>query len=141
MSATNNDNRFDLDLAFANKQEGEVLEMFNNSKIEVKSERGRWTQSGNIAIEYFCRGKPSGINVTEADYWFHNLTVYGETLCTLVFPVDKLKQILPLMECKSVNAGDKDGGTVGVAKCHLLNISKLFSTTNLKKLRASIFNR
>lgn len=28
-------------------------------------------QTGNIAIEYECRGKPTGIAITEADYWVY----------------------------------------------------------------------
>jgi hypothetical protein len=36
--------------------------------IEVKEDRYH-AKSGNFAIEYFSRGKPSGINVTKADYY------------------------------------------------------------------------
>lgn len=30
-------------------------------------------KTGNAAIEYECRGKPSGIAVTEADYWVYKI--------------------------------------------------------------------
>ena len=65
-----------------------------DSKIEVKSERDIWQKTGNIAIEYECYGKPSGISSTEADYWFHNLCIGEDTFATLVFKTDNLKSII-----------------------------------------------
>ena len=63
--------KFDIDLHY-----GQVRKICSRyvarQKIEVKSERDMWQRTGNIAIEYESYGKPSGINVTEADYWFHN---------------------------------------------------------------------
>ena len=35
--------------------------MLQDKKIEVKSERGMWLKTGNIAIEFESYGKPSGI--------------------------------------------------------------------------------
>ena len=54
-------------------REQQVADMLQDKKIEVKSERDVWQKTGNIAIEYESYGKPSGINATESDYWFHNL--------------------------------------------------------------------
>jgi hypothetical protein len=31
--------------------------------------------------------------VTEADYWVHELRRDGETLCYLMFPIERLKQL------------------------------------------------
>lgn len=62
----NNDFRYDLKVG----QEGERLvdSIFKDKRIEVK--RDSWIcKSGNIAIEYESRGKPSGISTTEAEYW------------------------------------------------------------------------
>ena len=69
----NKDSKFDVDLAFGNIREERVADIFENKKIEVKTERGIWTRSGNIAIEIEWNGKPSGIMTTQADYWFHIL--------------------------------------------------------------------
>ena len=65
--------KFDIDLHYGQVREKYVADMLQDKKIEVKSERDMWQRTGNIAIEYESYGKPSGINATEADYWFHNL--------------------------------------------------------------------
>ena len=67
-----NRKKFDIDLQYGKVREKLVADMLQDKKIEVKSERDVWQRTGNIAIEYECYGKPSGINATESDYWFHN---------------------------------------------------------------------
>ncbi len=57
--------KFDLDLSYGKVREKQVADMLQDKKIEVKSERGMWMNTGNIAIEYECNGKPSGIQTTE----------------------------------------------------------------------------
>ena len=86
--------KFDLDLQYGQVREKIVADMLQDKKIEVKSERGMWLQTGNIAIEYECYGKPSGINATKSDYWFHNLCVGDEVFATLVFETKMLKKII-----------------------------------------------
>ena len=66
--------KFDRDLTFG-KQGEEWLA--NLKKVEVKRERDRWRQSGNIYIEVQCHGRDSGINATKADNWVHLLS-HGE---------------------------------------------------------------
>ncbi len=117
-----NRSKFDLDLAYGTIQEKKVADMLQNSKIEVKTERGMWIKTGNIAVEYECYGKPSGINVTEADYWFHNLNVGTNTYCTLVFRTDVLKELCKGSK-KSVQGGDNYA-----ARMHLLPLQDLFDT-------------
>ena len=89
-------------------------------KIEVKTERDMWSRTSNIiAIEYESYGKPSGVNATEADFWFHN-AIKDDVYCTLVFSVENLKKIVhgldyhksvsnginnfPYVSCKSIQA-------------------------------------
>ena len=59
--------KFDLDLKYGLVKEKIVADMLQDKKIEVKSERGMWLKTGNIAIEYESYGKPSGIAATESD--------------------------------------------------------------------------
>ena len=59
--------KFDIDLAYGEVRENMIADMLQNKKIEVKSERDVWQRTGNIAIEYECYGKPSGINATRAE--------------------------------------------------------------------------
>lgn len=120
--------KFDIDLQYGEVREQMVADMLQNKKIEVKSERDVWQRTGNIAIEYECYGKPSGINATESDYWFHNLCIGDETFATLVFHTDSLKRIIENLDNKrSVSGGDNNA-----ARMYLLNLQKLFSSDVIK---------
>jgi len=102
--------------------------MLQDKKIEVKSERNMWARTGNIAIEYECYGKPSGISSTESDYWFHNLCIGDDTFATLVFDVPSLKHIIDnLDEKRTVSGGDN-----GASRMYLVNLQKLFSSDVIK---------
>lgn len=92
----NRDKKFDLQLAAALIHERRLAEIFTTGrieKIELKSETWQWEQTGNIAIEFRCDGRPSGISTTEADYWVHELRRDDETLLYLMFPIDTLKRL------------------------------------------------
>ena len=128
-----NRKKFDLDFAYGKVRENMVADMLQDKKIEVKSERDMWARTGNIAIEYQCYGKPSGIKATEADYWFHNLCIGDDTFATLVFNVDALKRIIDNLDFKkSVSGGDNNA-----SRMYLLNIQKLFSTDVIKAFQRS----
>jgi len=128
-----NDDRkkFDIDLEYGKVREKQVADMLQDKKIEVKSERGMWQKTGNIAIEYESYGKPSGIAATESDYWFHNLCIDDETFCTLVFNTDSLKKIIDNLDYKrSVSGGDHNA-----SKMYLVNLQKLFSSDVIKAFK------
>lgn len=66
---------FDLDFGYGRKGEQLVEELLTEGKrIEVKRDR-KWWSTNNIYIEVECffrksmSWEPSGINVTEAEYW------------------------------------------------------------------------
>lgn len=120
--------KFDLDLAYGKVREQRIADMFTDKKVEVKSERDMWIRTGNIAIEYESYGKPSGIAVTEADYWFHNLCIGDETFATLVFDVPSLKRIIDNLDYKKTVSG----GDHNASRMYLLNIQKLFSSDVIK---------
>ena len=120
--------KFDLDLEYGKVREQQVADMLQDKKIEVKSERDVWQKTGNIAIEYECYGKPSGINATESDYWFHNLCIGDETFATLVFDTTSLTRIIANLDKKrSVSGGDNNA-----SRMYLLNLQKLFSSDVIK---------
>ena len=126
-----NRKKFDIDLQYGKIRESQIADMLQNSKIEVKSERGMWQKTGNIAIEYESYGKPSGINATESDYWFHNLCIGKETYATLVFNTEILRNIINSLDYKrSVSGGDHNA-----SRMYLLNIQKLFSSDVIKTFR------
>jgi hypothetical protein len=107
--------KFDIDLSFGKQWEQYIDEMFSGAKTcEVKTERDKWAQT-------------SGIEATEADLWVHNLTVDNELICSLVFPVDKLKEILPQLPKRSVMGGDNNA-----SKLQLVNLVKLMTLLTTK---------
>jgi|TARA_A100000171_G_C2075086_1_gene116713 hypothetical protein len=121
--------KFDIDLAYGKVREDMIQDMLQDKKIEVKSERDVWKRTGNIAIEYECYGKPSGINATEADYWFHNLCVGEDVYATLVFKTENLKKIIDSLERKvSVNGGDHNA-----SRMYLISLQKLFDLKTIKE--------
>ena len=123
--------KFDIDLEYGKVREQMVADMLQDKKIEVKSERDVWQRTGNIAIEYECYGKPSGINATESDYWFHNLCIGDETFATIVFDTNSLKRIIDNLDSKrSVSGGDNNA-----ARMYLLNLQKLFSSDVIKAFK------
>ena len=132
----NKDNRkkFDIDLKYGKVREQMIVDMLQDKKIEVKSERDIWQTSGNIAVEYESYGKPSGINCTESDYWFHNLCIGDETFATIVFETKNLKRIINNLDYKrSVKGGDNNA-----SRMYLLNIQRLFSSDVIKAFKKEI---
>ena len=123
--------KFDIDLEYGKVREKMVADMLQDKKIEVKSERDVWQKTGNIAIEYECYGKPSGINATESDYWFHNLCIGDETFATIVFDTQSLKRIISNLDSKR----SVSGGANNAARMYLLNLQKLFSSDVIKAFK------
>jgi hypothetical protein len=86
----NNDFRYDLEVG----KEGEriVDSLFKDKLVEVK--RDSWvSRSGNIAIEYESRGKPSGIATTKADYWIIIFSGEYQDKVMWVFETQLLKKV------------------------------------------------
>ena len=78
----NDDNRYDIKII---KNDIETL-------VEVKSEKLA-SRTGNIAIEYFCRGKPSGIATTQAHYYYCYV-IYNDRYRLFKIPVVDLKEMI-----------------------------------------------
>ena len=128
--------KFDIDLDFGKVVENLLRELLESegSKIESKAERDNpntsWIDSRNIAIEISYRGKPSGLSITEADWWSHALTTTNadgslkKVKCILFFPVDELKSIVKGMvrDGKIIKA---NGGDSNESELLLLPIKEL----------------
>ena len=126
--------KFDLDLEYGKVREDAVADMLQDKKIEVKSERDKWMETGNICIEFESYGKPSGIDATESDYWFHNLCIGDQTFATLVFDVNNLKKIVDNLDSKRVVYG----GDNNASKMYLLSLNKLFHKDFFKVMQENI---
>ena len=115
-SDVSNRSKFDIQLGQALINERRLANIFENGKIEVKSESYLWERTRNICIEYEQNGKPSGIAVTEAEHWIHELLLHdGSVLVRLMLPVPRLKEL-----CRRANAEGRyrknagDGGRFSV---------------------------
>ena len=125
--------KFDIDLTYGTIREEKIADMLTNKKIEVKSEKDLWQNTGNICVEYESYGKPSGIRATESDYWFHNLCVGDNEFCTLVFKTDVLKTIVDKLDTfRTVSGGDHKASNM-----FLVNLQKLFSSDVIKAFKES----
>ena len=119
--------KFDIDLKYGQIREDHVSSMFGDKKIEIKTERDWWYKTGNIALEYECNGKPSGINATKSDYWIQILAKGDDNHCMLVLEVDKLKKIVDKYKKDYTRmVGDRNA-----SKCVILPIEKLFNSKSI----------
>ena len=98
----------------------------NTTKVEVKSERLAGI-TGNIAVEYSCNGRPSGILSTEADLWGHFI-VYDAYEEFYLIPIQDLRNIV--RNCRSVRGGDG-----GRSQMYLVNKSLIqqYKTEKINK--------
>lgn len=118
---------FDIDLNFGKIGENKVVNMFEgNGSIEVKTERGSWQKTGNIAIEVKYKGKPSGLSTTKAKTWIHLLSQDLNILGGFIFEVNKLKKrvkdLTILKRARIVKGGDNNDSTIV-----LLPIKEMFN--------------
>jgi hypothetical protein len=117
--------KFDIQLLQGLRSErrfARLLCFANIEFIEIKKEDWLWERTGNIAIEYECRARPSGLNVTEADMWVHDVQRGGETLFYLMFPMRKLRDLVTLARLRG---HVRDGGDDGQSKMALIRLTDL----------------
>jgi hypothetical protein len=76
------------------------------TKYEVKSDR-RAINTLNLALEFECRGKPSGIMTTEADIYAYFIIKPDDLFDLYLIPVEDLKKLIEEKKYKRlVNGGD-----------------------------------
>ena len=107
--------RFDINLAEGKMVENSVATLLGSKSFEVKRDF-KAAKTGNIAVEYECRGKPSGIAVTEAEWWVYDL---GNSY--LFMRTDELKKLAREHYSNRVEGGDPGSGT----KMVLIPVSRL----------------
>ena len=118
----NNTSKFDIDLKYGQVREKRVADLLGKEQVEIKTERSWWRKTGNIAIEYEYRGNPSGIDKTEAKWWFHILELDKKEHCILGFRVSRLKKIVK----KYKKTHTKNIGDYRASKCVVIPIKELF---------------
>ena len=113
---------FTHDLAFGEKAEDWVNDIFKNGKkVEVKYDRIAH-KTCNIFIEYQSRGKASGISTTDADYWVYKIE---KTECAIILPVPYLKERLRFYFKNNMYLSN--GGDENTSKGFLIPINKIIT--------------
>lgn len=116
----NSDFRYDLELG--KSVENQLSKILTDKRIEVKMDKIAH-RTGNIAIEYECRGKPSGIAVTEAEYYAYVIPMAPLRNIILLMEVEYLKRLsrLHFLEGKIKKMGDSN-----LSNAVLIPINDLF---------------
>ena len=104
----NNDYRYDIKTKL---KSGDIV------LLEVK-EDFMCKKTGNVAVEFQCRGKPSGIAKSEADYYVYKVhTAEGEEL----FSISKQK-LLNLIDTEQYHTIKVGGDSGSETKMYLFSI-------------------
>ena len=123
----NKNSSYDIDLPKGEAAEAEIASILmaqRGGKVEVKSEFSHWQRTRNIAVEYECRGKPSGIAVTKADWWVSALYSGSVLVASLMVPVPLMKTIAR----RHLKAGKtKKGGDTNASKMVLIPINDIIN--------------
>jgi hypothetical protein len=94
--AYNNDNRYDLLVNIKGKE----------LKVEIKEDMMGET-TGNVGLEFYSRGKDSGIRTTQADYYIYKLHTKDHGIQFVLHSVDTLRKMVDNAEFfRIVDGGD-----------------------------------
>jgi hypothetical protein len=112
--------KFDLDLSAGESWEDAFLGLIGNSKVECKLDR-KAKETGNVFIEYEYRGRPSGLAVTEAEWWAIGIEgTKGDVETAILASVPWLKE-----RCRELfrTPRNKPGGDDGLARGIIVRLS------------------
>jgi|TARA_B110000285_G_scaffold224756_1_gene281973 hypothetical protein len=109
-------NDFKYDLKVGQVKEKEIADIFQSKTIEVKYDL-QALKTGNVYVEYYSRGKKSGISTSQSDYYCF---CFGETFHLI--KTSDLKN-----KCREFigTNRDKKGGDNNTSKGILLPLKKL----------------
>ena len=112
----NYNNDFKYDLKVGQAKEKELGDIFNNKTVEVKYDL-QALETNNVYVEYYSRGKKSGISTSKADYYCF---AFGDTfhLISISSLKDKCRKYIGTHR-------DKKGGDNNTSKGILLPIKEL----------------
>ena len=110
-------NDFKYDLKVGQVKEKELGDILKSSTVEVKHDL-KALDTGNIYVEYWSRGKKSGISSSEADYYCF---AFGST-----FHLIKTNDLKDRCRKYFNTNRDKKGGDSNTSKGILLPINELF---------------
>jgi hypothetical protein len=80
---------FRYDLKVGQMAESWLADILMSKTVEIKRDF-KASRTGRVFVEFFSRGKPSGIDTTEADFWA--FIIDGETV--VILPTARLKELV-----------------------------------------------
>jgi hypothetical protein len=102
------------------------------------------TKTGNIAVEWFCRDKPSAISTSKADYWIFIFPLLNEIWKIKTSELRKLIKDFQdglyqdnwtsELYFKNVPGGDDDGTGEGRSKLYLFRRNDVKHLFKIKKI-------
>lgn len=108
------------DLKLGELGEQTLIDILDSKSIEVKTDL-MWQKTGNIALEIYCHGKPSGIQATKSDFWaVLNIIDGGAVGNIIILPTTSLKSFAKRVytniqnypDCRIVQGGDNKSSTI-----------------------------
>ena len=107
--------KFDLDLKSGKEWENFFENIVYSGKLECKRDKIAH-KTGNIFIEYKCRGKKSGLSITEANWWVigienRNGDIETAILASVKWLQDKCR---PFLETSRDVIGGDDNASRGI---------------------------
>ena len=123
----NDNSDFDIDLKYGQVFEKALALILQDETIEVKTERDKWKETGNIAIELYNhnRNKPSGLSVTKAHYWATILVDDYKVQSIHILPVSDLKERVKTI-VRSGSGKMVMGGDLKASEIALIPIKEIF---------------
>jgi len=101
------------------KADARTIEMCHDNRYDIKAfiNNGWFTfevkedftceRTGNVGVEYSCRGKPSGIAVSQADFYIYKIHSQEQGIVFLIFSTKHLKALVDeKLYFRTVNGGD-----------------------------------
>jgi len=154
-------------LSVANKYEmwlgnliGNVKEYNDDNKYDILLENGKTievkhdyqSKTGNMAIEWFCRNKPSGISTSKADYYIYIYPLENEIWKIKTKDLKKMIQdykdglyednwTSPLFYVGNAPGGDEDGTGEGQSKLHLYRRTDIRHLWEVKKIKVPHYKK
>jgi hypothetical protein len=111
----NSDFRYDLKVG--QLEEKWLADLLQSKTLEVKRDF-KASQTGRVFVEFFCRGKPSGIATTEADHWAFILN----DGIVIILPTERLKELVEEAQEKGKTIS---GGDSNVSQGALIKLERL----------------
>jgi len=86
--------KWDIDFEYGRKGEQLVERLLGEAgpKVEVKHD-SMAASTGNLAVEFECNGKPSGISITGAGWWAFVVGGKGEDKIVILAETQRLKDL------------------------------------------------